>query len=39
MYAELVWLGLLGWALNVALERTLARWPGGSDSGAMRGRL
>ncbi len=30
MYAELLWLGMLGWALNFALERSLARWPGAS---------
>ena len=29
MYAELLWLGLLGWGLNAVLERALARWPGG----------
>lgn len=37
MYAELVWLGLLGWALNALLEQSLARWPGGSAA-ALRGR-
>jgi ABC-type nitrate/sulfonate/bicarbonate transport system permease component len=30
MWAELIWLGLLGWALNVALERAVSRWPGGA---------
>jgi ABC-type nitrate/sulfonate/bicarbonate transport system permease component len=35
MYAELIWLGLLGWALNTVLQRALARWPGGSDPGAL----
>jgi ABC-type nitrate/sulfonate/bicarbonate transport system permease component len=29
MWAELVWLGLLGWALNAALEAAVSRWPGG----------
>jgi NitT/TauT family transport system permease protein len=28
MYAQIVWLGLLGWALNVLLERAVSRWPG-----------
>jgi NitT/TauT family transport system permease protein len=28
MYAQLVWLGLLGWGINAALERSVARWPG-----------
>jgi NitT/TauT family transport system permease protein len=28
MYAELLWLGVLGWALNFAAARALARWPG-----------
>ena len=29
MWAELVWLGLLGWALNFGLEAAVSRWPGG----------
>jgi hypothetical protein len=33
MYAELIWLGLLGWALNAVLERALARWPGSRREG------
>jgi NitT/TauT family transport system permease protein len=33
MYAELVWLGLRGWALNAVLERALARWPGSRREG------
>lgn len=28
MYAQLIWLGLLGWALNALLERAVALWPG-----------
>ena len=32
MYAELVWLGLLGWGLNAILQRSLARWPAGGAS-------
>ncbi len=37
MYAELIWLGLMGWALNAALERVVAMWPGGSGHEGMRG--
>jgi len=29
MYAQLLWLGLLGWGLNEALSRAARRWPGG----------
>jgi ABC-type nitrate/sulfonate/bicarbonate transport system permease component len=29
MWAELIWLGLMGWGLNVVLEAGMARWPGG----------
>lgn len=28
MYAQLLWLGLLGWGLNEALSRAARRWPG-----------
>ena len=28
MFAQLAWLGVLGWALNSALRRALDRWPG-----------
>lgn len=28
MYAQLIWLGLLGWALNALLERAVTLWPG-----------
>jgi NitT/TauT family transport system permease protein len=30
MYAQLLWLGLLGWGLNALLERAVSRWPGAS---------
>jgi ABC-type nitrate/sulfonate/bicarbonate transport system permease component len=41
MYAELIWLGLLGWALNAILERAVARWPGsaGRPSRAEQARV
>ena len=29
MYAQLLWLGLLGWGLNETLSRAARRWPGG----------
>jgi NitT/TauT family transport system permease protein len=28
MYAQLLWLGLLGWGLNEALSRAVRHWPG-----------
>jgi ABC-type nitrate/sulfonate/bicarbonate transport system permease component len=28
MWAQLLWLGLLGWGLNALLERSVASWPG-----------
>jgi ABC-type nitrate/sulfonate/bicarbonate transport system permease component len=28
MYAQLLWLGLLGWGLNAALSQAARRWPG-----------
>jgi NitT/TauT family transport system permease protein len=28
MYAQLLWLGLLGWGMNVALTRSVGRWHG-----------
>jgi NitT/TauT family transport system permease protein len=28
MYAQLLWLGLLGWGLNTALSGAVRRWPG-----------
>jgi ABC-type nitrate/sulfonate/bicarbonate transport system permease component len=28
MYAQLLWLGLVGWAINAASERALRAWPG-----------
>jgi NitT/TauT family transport system permease protein len=31
MYAQLLWLGLLGWGLNVLLERAVSRWPGATE--------
>jgi ABC-type nitrate/sulfonate/bicarbonate transport system permease component len=33
MYAQLIWLGLLGWAINALLERSVSRWPGISVRG------
>lgn len=29
MYAQLLWLGLLGWGLNAALNKAVSLWPGG----------
>jgi NitT/TauT family transport system permease protein len=34
MYAQLLWLGVLGWALNLAAARAVARWPGAPSGGA-----
>lgn len=28
MYAQLLWLGLVGWALNFSLTKAVSRWPG-----------
>ena len=28
MYAQLLWLGAIGWALNAALEKAVSYWPG-----------
>jgi NitT/TauT family transport system permease protein len=28
MYAQLLWLGLIGWALNFSLTKAVRRWPG-----------
>ena len=28
MYAQLLWLGALGWGMNVALTRSVGRWHG-----------
>ena len=33
MYAELLWLGVLGWGLNAALSRAVACWPGAPAPG------
>jgi len=33
MYAELLWLGLLGWGLNAALANAAGLWHGGAGSG------
>jgi NitT/TauT family transport system permease protein len=34
MYAQLLWLGVLGWALNFAAAKAVARWPGAGPGGA-----
>ena len=34
MYAQLVWLGLLGWGINALLERAVSRWPGAGVPGS-----
>ncbi len=33
MYAQLLWLGALGWALNAALEKAVSYWPGMNELG------
>ena len=33
MYAQLLWLGVLGWGLNAALQAVVSRWPGAVDLG------
>jgi ABC-type nitrate/sulfonate/bicarbonate transport system permease component len=33
MYAQLLWLGLLGWGINALLERAVSRWPGVAGPG------
>jgi NitT/TauT family transport system permease protein len=33
MYAQLLWLGLLGWGLNALLTRTLGQWHGAFGPG------
>lgn len=33
MYAQLLWLGALGWAINAALEKAVSCWPGMNESG------
>lgn len=33
MYAQLLWLGAIGWALNFAVERSLRMWPGANEAG------
>ncbi len=33
MYAQLLWLGALGWAMNAALEKAVSRWPGMNERG------
>lgn len=33
MYAQLLWLGLLGWGLNAALTRAFGRWHGAFGPG------
>lgn len=34
MYAQLLWLGALGWALNAALQKAVSCWPGMNALGA-----
>ena len=34
LFAQLAWLGLLGWGLNTALKQAVALWPGGETAGA-----
>ncbi len=33
MYAQLLWLGALGWALNAALQKAVSYWPGMNELG------
>ena len=33
MYAQLLWLGALGWALNAALQKAVSCWPGMNELG------
>ena len=33
MYAQLLWLGVLGWALNAVLQKVVSLWPGMNDLG------
>jgi len=33
MYAQLLWLGVLGWGLNLALTKAVSRWPGAIEPG------
>ena len=32
MYAQLLWLGLLGWGLSAALNKAMSLWPGGAPA-------